>query len=193
MEKATLLQAKLNINYFTSTDFSQINELDALLTSGMLKAERMIVRYGLQHPWSPALVIAILQFSIWKLIKSELKTKTSRETKLQQITLRLHNLDNQYPSSIIPYKHNNMKSINKKIKTLTSTLKTTKKTSRLLRDAFLKERIIETKLDDNQKYVIYLSNLLIIEHQQQIRRSIKHHTKQNKSSGIKLIEIPIDN
>ena len=166
IEKATLLQAKLNTNYFISTDFSQINELDALLTSGMLKAERMIARYGLQHPWSPALVIAILKLSIWKLIKSELKTKTSRETKLQQITLRLHNLDNQYPSSIIPYKHNNMKSINKKIKTLTSTLKTTQKNSRLLRDAFLKERIIKTNIDDNHNNAIYLSNLLLIEHQQ---------------------------
>ena len=80
LEKATLLQAKLNTNSITSNDFKQINELDALLTSGMLKAERMIVGAGIQYPWSPALAIAFLQLSIWKLIKSKLKTKTSRES-----------------------------------------------------------------------------------------------------------------
>ena len=59
-----------------------------------------------------------------------------------------------------------MKAINKKIKTFTTNLKTIKKNSRVLRDDFLKERIIEAKLDNNQKHVNYLSNLLIIEHQQ---------------------------
>ena len=164
IEKATLLQAKLNTNSITSTEFSQIDELDALLTSSILKAERMIVRDDLQYPWSPSLAIVILQLSIWKLIKSELKTKTSRETKLKQIISRLHKLDNQYPSSIIPYKYNNMKSINKQIITLTNNLKTTEKKSRVLRDTFLHERIIEAKLDDNHKHDIYLTNLLLIEH-----------------------------
>ena len=126
----------------------------------------MIVRDGLQYPSFLALAITILQLSIWKLMKSELKTKTSRETKLQQSTSRLHNLDNQYPSSIISYTQNNMKSTNKNIKTLTNTLKTTKKNSRVLRDVFLKERIIEEKIDDNHKPAIYLTNLLLIEHQQ---------------------------
>ena len=158
----------------------------------MLKAERMIVRDGLQFPWSPALAIAILQLSIWRLIKSELKTKTSRQTKLQQLTTRLHNLDSQYPCSLITYTTNNMKAINKKIKTFTTNLKTIKKNSRVLRDDFLKERIIEAKLDNNQKHVNYLSNLLIIEHQQQMHRSIKHHTKQKQSSGLKSIDIPLD-
>ena len=104
LEEAKLIQAKINSNSNTSVDFYQINELDILLTSGMLKAERMIVRYGLRYPWSPALAIFILHLSIWKLIKSELKTKTSKVTKLQQITIRLHNIDNQHPSTIIPYK-----------------------------------------------------------------------------------------
>ena len=114
----------------------------------------MIVRDGLQYPWSPSLAIVILQLSIWKLIKSDRKTKTSRETKLKQIISRLHKLDNQYPSSIIPYKNNTMKIINKHIKNLTNTLKA-KKNSRSLRDIFLKERIIEAKLDDNHKHVIF--------------------------------------
>ena len=59
-----------------------------------------------------------------------------------------------------------MNSINKKIKTLTSTLKTIEKNTRVLQDAYLQERIIEAKLDDNQKHVAYLTNLLLIKHQQ---------------------------
>ena len=85
-----------------------------------------------------------------------------------------------------------MKSINKKIKTLTTTLMITKKNSRVLRDAFLKEQIIEAKSDDNHKHATYLTNLILIEHQQQIHRSIKHHTKQKQSSDIKFIEIQLD-
>ena len=82
LEKAKLLQAKLNTNSITSNDFKQINHLDNLLTLGMLKFERMIVRDGLQFPWSPTLAIAILQLSIWRLIKSELKKnfKTNQTT-----------------------------------------------------------------------------------------------------------------
>ena len=128
VEKAKLLQEKLNTNSITSNDFKQINDLDNILTLEMLKIERMIIRDGLQFPWSPALAIAILQLSIWRLIMSELKIKTSRQTKLQQLTTRLHNLDSQYPSSLIPYTNNNMKAINKKIKTFTTNLKTIKKT-----------------------------------------------------------------
>jgi len=59
-----------------------------------------------------------------------------------------------------------MKSINNKIKTLTNNLKSIKKNSRVLRVTFLKERILEAKLDDNKKYVTYLTNLILIEHQQ---------------------------
>ena len=74
-----------------------------------------------------------------------------------------------------------MKSINNKIKTLTNNLKSIKKNSRVLRVTFLKERILEAKLDDNKKYVTYLTNLILIEHQQQMHRYIKHHTLKENS------------
>ena len=54
-----------------------------------------------------------------------------------------------------------------------------------------KERIQEAQLDDNLKHAKYLSNLMIIEHQQKIHRSIKHHTHNNKSSGIKLLRFQL--
>ena len=85
-----------------------------------------------------------------------------------------------------------MKSINNKIKTLTNNLKSIKKNSRVLRVAFLNDRILEAKLDDKKKHVIYLTNLIIIEHQQHMHRFIKHHSKQKQSSGIEFIEIPLD-
>ena len=56
----------------------------------MIKAERMIKKYDPQFPWSPKLAISILKTSIWKLVQSELKTNTSRDTKLQNLTTRLH-------------------------------------------------------------------------------------------------------
>ena len=59
-----------------------------------------------------------------------------------------------------------MKSINNKIKTLTDNLKSIKKNSRVLRVAFLKERILEAKLDDNKNHVTYSTNLILIKHQQ---------------------------
>ena len=65
-----------------------------------------------------------------------------------------------------------MKSINSKIKTLINNLKTIKKNSRVLRVPFLNERIIEAKLDDNKKNVAYLTNLILIEQQQQMHQSI---------------------
>ena len=63
----------------------------------MIKAERMITKYDTQFPWSPILAKVVLNLSIWKLIKSESKTKTSRASKLQHLTSRLHKLDNNYP------------------------------------------------------------------------------------------------
>ena len=64
LEKAKLLQTKLTTNSIIPNDFHQINELNEMLTSGMLKAERMVTRYGLQYPWSRALAIAIRHLSI---------------------------------------------------------------------------------------------------------------------------------
>ena len=56
----------------------------------------------------------------------------------------------------------------------------------------MKKKVQETRIDGNKKHDTYLSNLILIEHQQQMHRHIKHHTHQSKSSGIKYIEIPID-
>ena len=46
IEQATEIQKKLVKQSITSKDHITINKLDALLTKGMIKAERMITKYG---------------------------------------------------------------------------------------------------------------------------------------------------
>ena len=75
----------------------------------------MIKKYGPQFPWSPILAISIIELAIWKLIKSALKTNTSRDTEIHQLTTRLHNLDNSDTTNNINYERTNMKTINKYI------------------------------------------------------------------------------
>ena len=72
----------------------------------MIKVERMIKKYGPQFPWSQILATVILDLSIWKLIKSELK--------IQRLTSRLQKIDNNYLKYISTYERQNMKLINKK-------------------------------------------------------------------------------
>ena len=69
---------KIN-NTITSKDYVLINKLNVLLTTCMIKVERMIKKYGPQFPWSPTLVISIIELDILKLIKSTLKTNNSRD------------------------------------------------------------------------------------------------------------------
>ena len=82
----------------------------------MVKAERMIKKFNPQFPWSLILVTANLELSIWKLIKSELKTTTFHANKPQQLTSRLHHLDNIYPEQIPTHERQNMNLINNKLK-----------------------------------------------------------------------------
>ena len=86
-----------------------------------------------------------------------------------------------------------MKTINKHIIQASKNLKTIQKQSLTIREDYLKEKVQEAKIDGNKKHYQYLSNLVIIEHQKQMYRRIKHYTHQRKSSGIKYLEIPIDN
>ena len=85
-----------------------------------------------------------------------------------------------------------MKIINKHITQSSQSLKTIQKHSRTIREDYLKEKVQEAKIDGNKKHYQYLSNLILIKHQQQMHHRIKHHTHQRKSSGIKYLDIPTD-
>ena len=93
----------------------------------MIKVERMIKKYGPPFPWSPTFAISIIELGIWKLIKSVLTTNTSRDTKIQKITNRLHKLDNSYTTNITNHELKIMKIINKDIIKAIKNLKKIKK------------------------------------------------------------------
>ena len=67
-----------------------------------------------------------------------------------------------------------MKIINKYITQSSQSLKTIQKNSRTIREDYLKGKVQEAKIDGNKKHNQYLSNLILIEHQQQMHRRIKH-------------------
>ena len=60
-------------NSLTIGDMKAINELDDIITSGMLMSERKIKKKLDQHPWSRTLTNAILEVILWKLINSKLR------------------------------------------------------------------------------------------------------------------------
>ena len=74
-----------------------------------------------------------------------------------------------------------MKSINKHIIKASKNIKKIQKQSHTICDDYLKEKVQEAKIDGNKKHYTYLFNLILIEHQQQMHRLIKHHTHQSKS------------
>ena len=119
-----------------------------------------------------------------------IKNKTSRDTKITKLTSRLQSLDTTYSSYIINHERTNMKIINKHITQSSQSLKTIQKHSRTLREYYPKEKVQEEKIDGNKKQDQYVSNLILIEHQQYMHRRIKYHTHQRKSSGIKYLDIP---
>ena len=51
----------------------------------MLQAEQHIKLRSNLHPWSPTLANAILELHLWKLIISEIRNKTNKQTKIEMI------------------------------------------------------------------------------------------------------------
>ena len=67
-----------------------INDLDALITSGMLMSERK-VKTRLNHcPWSPTLEATILQVNLWKIIISDIENDVSKKTQIQRVMTKLN-------------------------------------------------------------------------------------------------------
>ena len=65
-----------------------------------------------------------------------------------------------------------MKIINKHIIQANKNLKTIQKKSLTIREDYLKKEVQEAKIDGNKKNYRYLSNLILIEHQQQMHRRL---------------------
>ena len=63
----------------------EINDLNDLITKGMIASKNKILNRQNQYPWSPTLEQAILEVSLWKLIKSEINNEVSKEMQIQRI------------------------------------------------------------------------------------------------------------
>ena len=58
---------------------NEINDLDTLITKGMIASEIKIRKRQNQYPWSPTLEQAILAVNLWKLMTSEMKNEVLKE------------------------------------------------------------------------------------------------------------------
>ena len=67
----------------------EINDLDELITKGMLASEEKIKKRQNHYPLSPTLEKSILEVSLWKLIISKIKNDVSKETQIQMIIYQL--------------------------------------------------------------------------------------------------------
>lgn len=66
------------------------NDMDALITSGMLMSERK-KKTRLNHcPWSPTLEATILEVNLWKIIISDIENDVSKKIQIQRIITKLN-------------------------------------------------------------------------------------------------------
>ena len=79
------LKHKLSKEQLKIDDMIEINDLDDLITKGMIASENKILKRQNQYPSSPTLEQAILEVSLWKLIKSEINNEVSKEMQIQRI------------------------------------------------------------------------------------------------------------
>ena len=79
------LKHKLSKEQLKIDDMIEINDLDDLITKGMIASENKILKRQNQYPWPPTLEQAILEVSLWKLIVLEIKNDVSKEMQIQRI------------------------------------------------------------------------------------------------------------
>ena len=78
-DRINKLNHKLSKEQLKLYDMIEINDLDDLITKGMIASENKILKRQNQYPSSPTLEQAILEVSLWKLIKSEINNEVSKE------------------------------------------------------------------------------------------------------------------
>ena len=64
----------------------ELNKLDKLITTIMLKAENNIKGRNNTYPWSPEVHEAVRKFSIWKAQLTQCKTKVSHLSQIEYLT-----------------------------------------------------------------------------------------------------------
>ena len=73
VHRTNKVQDKLTNNLLKQRDMKDNNDLDKLITSGILMSERKIKKRLNHYPWSPTLEASILAVSLLKLIVFDIK------------------------------------------------------------------------------------------------------------------------
>ena len=88
-DRTNKLNDKLLKDQPTPDDMKEINDLNDLITKGMLASEGKIKKRQNHYPCFPILEQTIFEVSLWKLIISEIKNEVSKEMKIQRIISQL--------------------------------------------------------------------------------------------------------
>ena len=156
-------------------------------TKGMLKAEQQIKIRGKLHPWSPTLANAILELHLWKLIMSEIKNKTNKQTKIEQIIEK----QAKYCPKEWHWQHRKSrhKIIKQNLRKAKKQLRIVQNKAKQYREDHLRQLADEAEIEENFKHAKYLRNLISIETQQSLHSIIRSHSKLTKNSGLKYIDV----
>ena len=82
--RANSFQKILKNTLLNQKNMKNTNDMDALITSGMLMSERK-KKTRLNHcPWSPTLEATILEVNLWKIIISDIENDVSKKYKFKE-------------------------------------------------------------------------------------------------------------
>ena len=82
----------------------EVDEIDEIITKGMLQAEKSIRFHRSNHPWSSILAKAIFDVQLWKITLSNILNKQPRQKSIDNIITRMTHY-NHTPENIHLQKH----------------------------------------------------------------------------------------
>ena len=178
------IQSKIEKDILILDDMVEINDLDTLITRGMIASENKIKKRQNQYPWSPILDQAILSVSLWKLITSEIKNEVSKEMHIQRI-LRL--LD-----TTPTIERHDIKIVIQNLRKAKTSLKQIQRDATHHREKYLQQKSDEEEIKGNIEHARYLRMLIFIETQVEMHSTIRKFKTKNGQSNITYIDIPKD-
>ena len=147
---------------------TEVDEIDEIITTGMLQAEKLIRFHRGNHTWSPILVNAILDVQLWKITLSITLNKQPRQKAIDNIITCMTHY-NHTPENM----HcKNIKLISKYLRYSTKQLKDIKRDAANHRETHLTQLTDEESILGNIKHARYLRNLIIIEQQVALHKKI---------------------
>ena len=156
----------------------------------MLKAENKLKHSSHSHPWSPSLAFAILEVRLWKLITSSLYTRHHNTSRIKAVQARMQLL----PVSLLhhPIEQKDKSIIKNNLKNAKKNLKRIKKDATQIRENHLLHCADEAELEGNIVHATFLRNLIAIEKQIKMHKSIRKYTSNKTKSNLKSILVPKD-